>query len=145
LGQSLECHLGFQLPYHLIQKFKGVEHFQNTRKVILQIIEKFQPLVKKWNTTYRCAIPIGIACLEFSCKANYLQYSKLFMIRKSFVNMLLMLCLGTKFNGHKVKICQGWWWASMFGVPPLLFMVQSIAHRFTFKNLKELCYIFLFI
>jgi len=107
--KALEYHLVFELPYNLVQEFKGVEHLQDTRKLVLQITEKLQPLVKKQYTTYRCAILISIivACLELACKANYLQSSKLFFIRKSFVNMLLMLCLGTKFAGHKVKICQG--------------------------------------
>jgi len=122
LGQSLEYHLIFELPYNLVHEFKGVEHFQDTRKVILQITKMLQPLVKKWNITYRCVILVGIiiASLEIACKTNYLQSSKLFVICKSFVNMLLMLCLGTKFNGHKVKICQGWWWASRINVAPLL-------------------------
>jgi hypothetical protein len=100
--------LVFELPYDLVKKFE-VEHFQNIKKVILQIIEKLQPLVKNQNTTYRCAIlvSIKIASLELTCKANYLQSSKFFMIHKSFVNMLLLLCLETKFDGYKVKICQG--------------------------------------
>jgi len=125
LGQSLEYHLVVELPYDIVQELKGVEHFQITRKVILQIIEKLQPLVKNQNTTYRCTILVGIkiASLELPCKVNYIQSSKLFMIHKSFVNMLLMLCLGTKFNGHKVKNCQRWWSAFKIGVAPFLFMV----------------------
>ncbi len=138
MGESLEYHLVFELPYDLVKKFKEVEHFQNIKKVILQIIEKLEPLVKNQNTTYRCAIlvSIKIASLELACKANYLQSSNFFMIHKFFVNMLLMLWLGTKFDDHKVKICQRWWWASRIDVVPFLFMVESIAHRFTFRNLK---------
>jgi len=40
LGQSLEYHLVFELPYDIVQELNGVEHFQITQKVILQIIEK---------------------------------------------------------------------------------------------------------
>jgi hypothetical protein len=74
LGQSLEYHLIFEPPYDLVQEFKGVEHFQDTRKFVLQIIEMLQPLVKKWNATYKCVIHVGIiiASLELPCKTNYL-------------------------------------------------------------------------
>ncbi len=47
MGQSLEYHLIFELPYDLVQESKGVEHFQDIRKVVLQIVEVLQPLVKK--------------------------------------------------------------------------------------------------
>ncbi len=43
-----------------------------------------------------------------------------------------MLCLETKFVGHGEKSCLRSWWALRIGVASCLFIVQSIAHKFTF-------------
>jgi hypothetical protein len=34
--KALEYHLVFELPYDLVQEFKGVEHLQDTRKFVFQ-------------------------------------------------------------------------------------------------------------
>jgi len=52
--------------------------------------------------------------------------------------LVLMLCLAFKFDGHAINFFWRLLQASRIGVVFLLFRVQLIAHKSTFKNLKEL-------
>jgi len=72
---------------------KWVEHFWVTKETILQIREKFRPLIEKRNTKYKASIPVSIrvACsfYKLSHGVEYFQCNKLFAINKSLMNMVL--------------------------------------------------------
>jgi hypothetical protein len=94
---------------------RWVEHFQITKEIVLQLIEKFNPLIKKRDTTYINAIHVGIKVVnslyKLSHGVEYLQCNELFAIRKSLVNMvlyefvLLTNFAKVKLGGHEGMIC----------------------------------------
>lgn len=79
---------------------RWVEHFHVTRKVILQITKKLQPLIQKQDTNYRCTIPTCM--LLFACCYN----NCLFVIE--FVCLLVVttiVCLLLHFNACYCSAC----------------------------------------
>ncbi len=105
---------------------------------------------------YMCVIPmnIGVVCLFTSSPmelitfnvAKCLQWASLLWTWScTSLLLLLILWLGTKFDGHTMKICWMWSLVSKIGVASLLSNVQLTTHIFTFKNLREFILQFFFL
>jgi len=97
---------------------------------------------------YKCVIPmnIGVVCLFTSSPMELITFnvtkclqlaSLLWTWSCTSLLLLLILWLGTKFDGHAMKICWMWWLVFKIGVASFLFKVQLTTHIFTFKNLKK--------
>jgi hypothetical protein len=50
---------------------RWVEHFQITKEIVLQLIEKFNPLIKKKDTKYINAIHVGIKVVNSLDKLSH--------------------------------------------------------------------------
>jgi hypothetical protein len=80
-----------------------------TKEVVFQITENLQPTIKLKDTKYKFVIPIGIrvaySFFKLAHGANYLQCNELFMIGKSYINMVLHEFVFVMNVVFKIQIC----------------------------------------
>jgi hypothetical protein len=119
---------------------RWVEYFQMIREIIVKIIKNCDLWLESEtpNTCVQFLLTLKLhahftnLCMELIIPNYVTNYSQLASLSWTYSYMkfllLLMLCLETKFNCCKVKMCHRWWWASRMGA-----IVQS-----TCKEVKHL-------